>query len=552
MPKIAIIGGGPSAISLCKQLCDNYDFRGLSDELEITVFEKSDKIGGGLPYSFEDSTFILNLPASVMEPVYRDSGHFSKWLECQADCPADTNFPPRYFFGRYLEHVSQVIQEEVAVKGIKIIYKTNNEVNDISECELPDLYKISCTTGTYYANYVVLATGHMASANFKKLEGAWNRYEHNPWDRSLYSRLDLSADTAIIGTRLTAIDTALKLEQMNFKGKIHLASRMGLLPAVLPDKIITRPLLYLTLQNFTDLTNYSLRQLKLDDLLDLFWREIAEAEGPGFDKSQIITSSKNITALDWITNEITRAQKGDSKWQQVLFSFYSVIPNIWSLLSFADQKRFLNEHYGLFMTYLAAFPIKNALKIKDMLVTGKLEVSGGLEDIVPAKAGFLLQFDTKKINVGQVINATGSGYQLSTVKLYKKMLKKHLITEHSLGGIRVDAQTLQVLDKTEQPRHSIFALGELTRGTCLMTADMSRVSGQANRVSDSLGNSLLKTPAHRQSPIINVVRPAPANLPALPNGKKMIYNGFFTSPNRTIKTLANMAVSVATKRFGSR
>jgi uncharacterized NAD(P)/FAD-binding protein YdhS len=54
MPKISIIGGGPGAISLCKQLYDDHRLADLDEELEIIIFEKGKQVGPGLPYSSKE------------------------------------------------------------------------------------------------------------------------------------------------------------------------------------------------------------------------------------------------------------------------------------------------------------------------------------------------------------------------------------------------------------------------------------------------------------------------------------------------------------------
>ncbi|WP_267256874.1 hypothetical protein [Coxiella endosymbiont of Ornithodoros maritimus] len=56
-------------------------------------------------------------------------------------------------------------------------------------------------------------------------------------------------------------------------------SRSGLLPAVLGKEVTPYPLKHLTLDNFDRLTKSEMENLPLDALMDLFWKEISEAEG---------------------------------------------------------------------------------------------------------------------------------------------------------------------------------------------------------------------------------------------------------------------------------
>jgi len=42
---VALIGGGPSALFMCKRLIEQ------KANIKITIFEKSDRLGAGMPYS---------------------------------------------------------------------------------------------------------------------------------------------------------------------------------------------------------------------------------------------------------------------------------------------------------------------------------------------------------------------------------------------------------------------------------------------------------------------------------------------------------------------
>jgi uncharacterized NAD(P)/FAD-binding protein YdhS len=124
----------------------------------------------------------------------------------------------------------------------------------------------------------------------------------------------------------------------------------------------------------------------------------------------------------------------------------------------------MSVYHGLFMTYLAAFPLNNAYKIQRMLIQGNLTISGGLESIKQDKeGGFIINLNGDSFKASRVVNATGSGYDLSDAPLYKKMIDSKLITPHMLGGLRVSPQTLQVYDSTLQLKNNMFAMGELTR-----------------------------------------------------------------------------------------
>ena len=71
--------------------------------------------------------------------------------------------------------------------------------------------------------------------------------------------------------------------------------------------------------------------------------------------------------MSWINKEIDQAERDAKPWQQVMFSFYPTVPDIWQRMDLENQRKFILEYSSLFMTYLAAFPLENAYKIKNLL-----------------------------------------------------------------------------------------------------------------------------------------------------------------------------------------
>lgn len=507
--KIAVVGGGPAAISLCLQLLEECRAHPVRGDIEISVFEKNDEIGPGLPYASQENSYILNLPKGIMEPVFGQKDLFSKWLKTLPEYPKDTEFPPRYYFGLYLKHLANEIQQEAESLGIKINYLTNNEVISIQK-DAHGQFVLESEQGSHIFDYTVLCTGHMPSSAYSKLIGK-KGYEHNPWFQKAYDTLDPNDNISVIGTRLTAIDVACKLFGHQHKGKISLYSRNGLLPAVLSKEIPEYPLKYLTLNNFFHLTKSGLEPLKLNTLLELFWKEINAAQKSECDFKSIAKTDKDITPLSWINKEIEQAEKGPKPWQQVLFALYPIVPSIWAMMDLNDQQTFLEKYYSTYMTYLAAFPLDNAYKIKNYLESGQLEVRGGLTDIDYENGQFTIKFNkAPDITTQHIFNATGPSYDPTPIPLCKKMLGQGIASKHPLGGINVDPQTLQVLDIRGKTHFGLFAIGELTRGATLATTDMTRVSFQASKVATGIARGLFITPtSHSRYPFFSTTHASP-------------------------------------------
>ena len=164
------------------------------------------------------------------------------------------------------------------------------------------------------------------------------------------------------------------------------------------------------------------------------------------------------------------------------------------MFSFGDQQKFLKEYNSLFITYLAAFPLDNAYKIKSLLTSGQLEIFGGLNRVFYDNSQYKIHLeDGNTINTNYLFNATGPGYDPANVPLYKKMLDQKIISKHPFGGIEVKTDTLQIIDNNGIAHQNIFAIGEMTKGACFLTTDLSRVTAQGARVVSYIINKLFSS-----------------------------------------------------------
>ena len=483
--RIAIIGGGPAAVSLCWQLFNEIKYSNLNKELEIIVFEKNKEIGLGLPYAQKEDAYILNLPKNIMEPLPEKKGEFSAWLGLNYPNPnyADkSEFPPRYIFGQYLNYLAKKFQIEAAKWNIKVSYLTSTEVFNISKDA--NRFLIKNTQGDMQADYVILCTGHMPSNTYREYIGK-PRYSHNPWNNESFLEIQPNESVGILGTRLTAIDVAVKLINQNHCGPITMISHNGLLPTVLAKKVLPYQMQYLKLDSLP-------HQIQLSYILKTFFKEISLALNKPCSFDSIAKSYEDIKPLSWINKEIKQAEQNAKPWQQVMFSFYPMVPVIWQRMDIENQRKFMLEYSSLFMTYLAAFPLENAYKIKNLLESGQLKVLGGLQFIKHQDEKFVLQGKTEAVETNHLFNATGPGYNIRHQPLFTNMLNQGLIRQHPLGGIDVKPETLQVFNSQKQLNPRLFAIGELTRGNYLMTTDLATVAKQASRVSQAISSKIIR------------------------------------------------------------
>lgn len=485
MIKIAIIGGGPAGVSMCLALKEQ--LTNINSNVEILVFEKNAHIGHGLPYSENEPSFILNLPKQIMEPVSGETNQFVSWLD-NNNLNSESSFPTRYSFGKYLEHRAINAQLEAERQGVSIKYLIKTTVLELKK--MPNgLFYIVSSQRNYDVHHVILCIGHMPPTNYKEFIG-YPGYIHNPLEYQQNKLVGENDSVIILGSRLTAIDAALKLKRKNHKGMLTMVSRSGLLPTVLGKEVPAYSLKHLTMDAINKVANT--HGLTLLDLMGLFIKELEELGSIGH-LSSFPKSIKDISPLKWLENEIDEAERGARVWQQLLFSIYPLTPEIWPKVRSEDKSLFLEKYYSLFINYLAAFPLDNAYKIKELLDSKQLEIQGGLSELKYEHGQFKAHCDDGRVyNSNWVINATGCSYDATTLPLLKNMLDEGLISKHPLGGIRIDRATMTVINTEMEINPSLFAVGEITKGDCFLTTDLGCVTAQTKTIASLLKNKLIR------------------------------------------------------------
>jgi uncharacterized NAD(P)/FAD-binding protein YdhS len=114
--RIAIVGGGPSGLFMFKRLVDS----GQAD-INITIFERKNKLGSGMPYSAEGandehitnvsgneipalitplSDWIKTISKDTLDKYHMDTGRFNEYKVL-----------PRLLFGQYLTAQFDLLQK---------------------------------------------------------------------------------------------------------------------------------------------------------------------------------------------------------------------------------------------------------------------------------------------------------------------------------------------------------------------------------------------------------------------------------------------------------
>ena len=212
---IAIIGGGPSALFICKRLAEQ-DYSNFT----LTILEASGRLGAGMPYSAQGANLehVTNVSANEIPEI------FTSLLDWMLALPSlelekygltrerlhEYRVVPRLLFGDYLSSQFDIALEELAKKGIKADIRLNTRVIDV---QLEDgRVKIEAENKDYItADQIIICTGHRWP---KREESKVENFFNSPYPPS---KLNFVANhpVAVRGSSLTAIDAIKTLARAN-------------------------------------------------------------------------------------------------------------------------------------------------------------------------------------------------------------------------------------------------------------------------------------------------------------------------------------------------
>lgn len=518
---LAIIGGGPAGVSNFVQLVKMIEEDGLSKRIKITIIEKDKErgIGPGLPFSTHHDCHILNLPIAAMSPIPKKQNEFAKWLDENKnngenwikiypdyEFPND-QYPPRSLYGLYLKSLYKQTLAKARQAGI-IVNEVFDEAIDIRDrCKDPSFsesFEIAFKNRPFISvDQAACFIGHLKTTTYLELEN-FPCYYSDPWNYAEFDNIPTNEEITILGSRLSAIDVFLYLKEVKgHEGNISFVSRSGLLPAVIAEtqkdnptdlryypKVMTLDTLY------KEYVKLSQNVIPLKDMMSLFWRELNGIYTGNYDEElpkdkQQKLLKPSLGAKEWLEKFIAKSA-ANVKWQAFLLALYEVLPKFWERLSAEDQFNFLEYYNSIFMTYLAAFPRKNAEKLLKYINNGQLNVLGGLERVSydQREEEFVLRLaGNEELRTNHLINATGPGYNINDSLLFRNMVTRGIIRpkiikrghREKIVGVDVDSETLEVFAENGNTIPRLRVVGEQSHGALYTTTDQGQVATLAFR-----------------------------------------------------------------------
>jgi uncharacterized NAD(P)/FAD-binding protein YdhS len=195
----------------------------------LIVFERANKVAGGVAFSTPYQSHLLNVPASSMSAFSEDPEHFARWLDHQGQTNRRDDFLGRQLYRRYLADTLRALGHPGT--GGDLLELRQDEVVDIEPAGI-GAYVRPARSEPVIADAVILALGIVPPRLPQGLvcPGAESHCLGNPWDAAALAAIERSATVTLIGTGLSAVDVLLALRENGHRGAVHAVSRHGLLP----------------------------------------------------------------------------------------------------------------------------------------------------------------------------------------------------------------------------------------------------------------------------------------------------------------------------------
>ncbi len=212
---IAMIGGGPAALLLMKNLIEKNLPLG-----HIYIFESQDRLGVGMPYGKQGSCkeHIANVSAKELPKFEIDFENYM--LNVKPNAYPDFSdhgeinpykVIPRLLLGDYMEYMFGVYIKKAKTLGAQVTVQKNCQVQNVAKRHSSETYTVTADCGSFEVDQVVLCTGHYWP---KKHEGLTEGYYESPYPPSKF-HTSTNHPIAIRGTSLTAVDAVKTLARIN-------------------------------------------------------------------------------------------------------------------------------------------------------------------------------------------------------------------------------------------------------------------------------------------------------------------------------------------------
>ena len=501
---ISIVGGGATGITALRHLAElaaSGRYRGAIGGIQL--FDKSG-FDGGVAYRTQSDRHLLNMKAAKMSIRPGDAEEFLRWAWARGlDCGRNDHLP-RMVYRDYLDSVRNEAIARCRSAGVPV----HVEHAEVIRMRFSTDHNVLLTTDgniTHISSVLILCTGHNAPEDHYGL-GRHPNYIRDPYAQFSFTDRD-DTEIGILGSGLSAVDTATALAKTHRAVKMTCFSRSGLFPTVQPVAIpaIT--------DDFRDaLHRYVVGRERVE--ADAFAHRLSDLliEITGLD-CDLSCRDLASDALADLERNIAEAETSEPNVHCYLASIANVVCDAWNRMNDAEKARFMNVYNSGWLRNRSAMPLENAIRIRDLMRTGRLSTCARLRTVTEIGGRFRAHLGgSDHRDVDCVIDATGPSYRLDTSPLYQDMQRQGLVALDELGGVRCDYDDSRVHDRHGNPYPNIYAVGGPTKGAHFFAGAVDINMHRAQAVIDSIlspkGSQMisLKTTADETDRLADLVR----------------------------------------------
>src|SRR4051794_28814935 len=410
---ISIVGGGATGITVLRHLAERVCSKRYGNLVTgIQLFDKSG-FDGGVAYRTRSDHHLLNMKASKMSIGVGDAGDFLRWtrrigLECD-----DHDHLPRKLYRDYLDDARKAAIERCSRAGVAV----HAEHAEVVCMRFSPNYDVMLTTDrrlTHRSSVLILCTGHNAPEDHYGLSTSKN-YARDPYARFAFPDRE-GIEVGILGSGLTAVDSVTELASTHRLVNISCFSRSGLFPTVQPINLPE------TDDGFRDALQRYVQgrdQIEADAFASRLAELLRDVTGLACD-----LSCRNIDgdALADLERNIAEAQTCEPNVHSYLASIANVVCDAWSKMNSVEKTRFMDVYNSGWLRNRSAMPLANAIKVHDLIRSGRLSTAARLRNVVGIGGRFRATFGNgSHRDMDYVIDATGPSYQLNDNPLYLEM-----------------------------------------------------------------------------------------------------------------------------------
>ncbi len=437
-----IVGGGFSGALMAINL---FRFGGP----RTTLIERApERLGRGIAYGAAHPGQLLNVRAAAMSAFPDDPDHFARWCRDRTDAtPAD--FVARETYGAYLRETLAGVRDAAGDRLTVLA----DEVTAIERH--PGMMRLSLAGGgTLAADAVVLTLGNLPPHSPPGIDAATlpaGIYIDDPWTEDPAAGLAADDRVVLVGSGLTAIDIALRLDAEGFAGHILALSRRGLAPRRHIDGI---------------------------------------PPAAGLTETPDLPLSRLVARL--------RADATTSGWRTAVDALRPVTQRWWARADGTLRARFLRHLRPFWDVHRHRLAPAVADRIDAMVAEGRLTFAAGkIATVAPGAHGASIRWRPRgttewwETMARRIVNCTGpQGDVLRTAEpLLRQLVDGGMVRPDALRlGIDVDDGS-RAIDRDGRAQADLYCVGPMTRGSFWEIVAVPDIRRQCADLSRRLSNS---------------------------------------------------------------